>query len=283
MITVAHISEVRSHVAAARREGKTVGFVPTMGYLHDGHCSLIRRAKEAHGFVVLSIFVNPTQFAPTEDLDRYPRDLERDARLAREAGCDLIFVPPVEEMYPAGFSTVVGVDGLSSVLEGEFRPTHFKGVTTVVMKLINIVGADTVYFGQKDAQQSVIIRRMAEDLNIPGRIEIVPTMREPDGLAMSSRNVYLTPEQRANAPVLYRALQLAQQQAVSGERNAQRIIDAMRSLILQHGPTQIDYIRIVGAADLQDRPVLTPGETVLVPLAVRFGTTRLIDNIVFTM
>ncbi len=283
MITLAHIQEVRSRIAAARSEGKSIGFVPTMGYLHDGHCSLLRKAKQEHGFVVLSIFVNPTQFAPTEDLDRYPRDLERDSRNAEAAGCDLIFVPSVAEMYPQGYSSYVTVEGLSSVLEGEFRPEHFRGVTTVVMKLMNIVQADTTYFGQKDAQQSIIIKKMAADLNLPGRIDIVPTVREADGLAMSSRNVYLTPEQRSNAPVLHRSLQLAQQLTRSGERDPQVIIEAMRSLIQQHAPTQIDYIRIVGASDLQERTVLVTGETVLIPLAVRFGTTRLIDNIVITI
>ncbi len=283
MITLAHIQEVRSRIAAARSEGKSIGFVPTMGYLHDGHCALLRKAKQEHGFVVLSIFVNPTQFAPTEDLDRYPRDLERDSRNAEAAGCDLIFVPSVAEMYPQGYSSYVTVEGLSSVLEGEFRPEHFRGVTTVVMKLMNIVQADTTYFGQKDAQQSIIIKKMAADLNQPGRIDIVPTVREADGLAMSSRNVYLTPEQRSNAPVLHRSLQLAQQLTRSGERDPQVIIEAMRSLIQQHAPTQIDYIRIVGASDLQERTVLVTGETVLIPLAVRFGTTRLIDNIVITI
>lgn len=283
MITLTHIDEVRSRITAARREGRSVGFVPTMGFLHDGHCSLLRKAKAENDFVVLSIFVNPTQFAPTEDLDRYPRDLEADSRNAEASGCDLIFVPSVDEMYPNGFASYVTVEGLSSVLEGEFRPTHFRGVTTVVMKLMNIVQADAVYFGQKDAQQSIIIKKMAADLNVPGRIDIVPTMREADGLAMSSRNVYLTAEQRMNASVLFRSLQLAERMAASGERDTKTIAEAMRALILQHAPTQIDYIRFVGTSDLKDRATLVPGESVLVPLAVRFGYTRLIDNIVITI
>ena len=254
-----------------------------MGFLHDGHLSLIREAKRRNDIVIVSIFVNPTQFSPTEDLDRYPRDPEGDAAKAASAGADLLFVPSVSEMYPEGFSTFVQVEGLSSVLEGKFRPTHFRGVSTVVLKLFNIVQPDAAYFGQKDAQQCAVIRAMVKDLAVPVEIVIIPTMREADGLAMSSRNVYLSKEQRAAAPVLHRALHFAQQRIAAGEKDPEAIIHAMRGIITSAYPAEIDYIEIVGASDLQRRTVLKSGESVLIPLAARFGTTRLIDNITITI
>jgi pantoate--beta-alanine ligase len=282
LIIVTHIAELRSRLASERGV-RTIGFVPTMGALHDGHLSLIRKAKQENDVVVLSIFVNPTQFAPSEDLDRYPRNVERDAELAEQAGCDIIFVPSVSEMYPEGFSTYVQVEGLSSVLEGAFRPTHFKGVTTVVLKLLNIVQPGTVYFGQKDVQQSIVIRTMVRDLDVPVRIDVVPTMREPDGLAMSSRNVYLDPVRRKNAPVLYAALQHASAMISAGERDPRAVIGAMERMITEKEPTQVDYITIVDAGTLAEKHTLSAGETVVIPLAVRFGTTRLIDNIVISI
>lgn len=283
MITLSHIPELRTRLNALRREGKSIGFVPTMGFLHEGHLSLIRKAKNDNDVVVLSIFVNPTQFAPTEDLDRYPRNIQRDSELAQQSGCDIAFIPAVEEIYPAGFSSYVTVEGLSTLLEGAFRPTHFKGVTTIVLKLLNIVQADSAYFGQKDAQQSIIIKKMVRDLNVSTRIDVVPTIREADGLAMSSRNVYLDPIQRKNAVVLHQSLLFAESKIAHGERNPRVIIDGMKAMILECHPTQIDYIEIVDAHDLQKKDLLRSGETVLIPLAVRFGTTRLIDNIILTI
>lgn len=283
MITLSHISELRTLLDRERAAGRTIGFVPTMGALHEGHLSLIREAKRSSDIVVLSIFVNPAQFAPTEDLDRYPRDLQKDSLLAAEAGCDIIFVPTVQEMYPRGFGTYVIVEGLSSTLEGEFRPTHFRGVTTVVLKLLNIVQPRTAYFGQKDVQQSIIIRKMVQELDLPVTVRVVPTVREADGLAMSSRNVYLDPDQRRNAVALVRALALAATSIETGERESAAIIAAMHALIEQHHPTAIDYIRIVDADDLSDKHTLKSGDSIVIPLAVRFGTTRLIDNIILTV
>ena len=254
-----------------------------MGFLHEGHLSLIRKAKSENDIVVVSIFVNPTQFAPHEDLEKYPRDIAGDSERASAAGCDLLFVPPVSEMYPAGFSSYAAVEGLSSVLEGEFRPTHFKGVTTVVLKLFNIVCPDRSYFGQKDAQQCIVIKKMVNDLNVPVQVMIVPTMREHDGLAMSSRNVYLDPEQRKNAVVLSKSLTLASEMIVRGERDPMRIIETMRTCIASGGPTSIDYIAVVDGQDLSSKSMLVSGETVLIPLAVRFGATRLIDNALITV
>ncbi len=283
MITLSRISELRSRLSTIRAEGRSVALVPTMGFLHDGHLSLIRKAKSENDVVVVSIYVNPTQFAPHEDLEKYPRDLSGDSERASAAGCDLLFTPSTQEMYPDGYSTYVTVEGLSSVLEGEFRPTHFKGVTTVVMKLFNIVMPDKAYFGQKDAQQCVMVKKMVKDLDHPVTISVVPTMREADGLAMSSRNVYLNAEQRKNAVVLSRALHLAQTRIEEGNRDPQRIIAEMKELILTGFPTAIDYVEIVDAELLTKKSELHPGETVLIPMAVRFGSTRLIDNIIVTV
>ncbi len=251
-----------------------------MGYLHEGHLALIKKAKSENDIIVVSIFVNPTQFAPHEDFARYPRDIQRDTELAQQAGCDLLFTPTVEEMYPQRFSSYVTVENLSSVLEGKFRPTHFKGVTTVVLKLFNIVQPRVAYFGQKDAQQSVVIKKMVKDLNVPIRIDIVATMREADGLAMSSRNVYLNPQERKNAVVLNQSLKFAQAKISRGERNSQTIIEKMKTMIQSKNPTQIDYIEIVDAENLEPKTNLNTGDTILIPLAVRFGSTRLIDNII---
>ncbi|HLP17146.1 MAG TPA: pantoate--beta-alanine ligase, partial [Bacteroidota bacterium] len=206
MKIISSITEVQDLCEASRLLGKRVGFVPTMGYLHEGHEALIRRAKKECDVAVVSVFVNPTQFGPSEDFSKYPRDLTRDSRAAEEAGCDVLFVPEAADMYPQGYSTSVQVENLSYVLEGAFRPTHFKGVTTIVAKLFLIVGPHKAYFGQKDAQQCVVIRRMVEDLNFKIDLVIVPTVREADGLAKSSRNVYLTERERTDAPVLYQSL-----------------------------------------------------------------------------
>ncbi|MEW5799934.1 MAG: pantoate--beta-alanine ligase [Bacteroidota bacterium] len=282
MKTISAISEIRRSLQPFRND-KKIGFVPTMGYLHEGHLSLIRKAKSECDIVVASIFVNPTQFAPHEDFNRYPRDIERDSLLASTAGCDILFVPTAEEMYPDGFSSYVTVEQLSSVLEGKFRPTHFKGVTTVVAKLFNIIQPGVAYFGQKDAQQFIIIKKMVNELNMPVQIVVVPTMRESDGLAMSSRNVYLNPEERKNAVVLNQSLKLAETMIRSGERNSAAVISSMRELIQSKNPTQIDYIEIVNAKTLESKSVLSGGDEILIPLAVRFGSTRLIDNIILTV
>ncbi len=254
-----------------------------MGFLHEGHLSLIRKAKSECDIVVVSVFVNPTQFAPSEDYSRYPRDIERDAALASESGCDILFVPTAEEMYPSEFASYVAVEQLSAVLEGKFRPTHFKGVTTVVAKLFNIVQPRIAYFGQKDAQQFIIIKKMVSDLNIPIHIEIIPTVREADGLAMSSRNVYLSHDERKNAVVLNQSLKHAETVIRSGERDSSVIIASMRDLIQSKNPAQIDYIEIVDTTTLQSKRVLSAGDEILIPLAVRFGSTRLIDNILLTV
>ena len=280
MKTVTTISEIRSEVSSLHSQGKRVGFVPTMGYLHEGHLSLIRKAKSENDVVVVSIFVNPAQFGPNEDFARYPRDIERDSELATLAGCDILFTPSVEEMYPAGFSSYAVVENISSVLEGKFRPTHFKGVTTVVLKLLNIVQPRIAYFGQKDIQQCVVIKKMVNDLNLPTEISIIPTLRESDGLAMSSRNVYLNTEERKNAVVLNQSLCLAENLIQKGERNSEKIVNEMMKLIQSKNPTAIDYVEIVGSENLEKKNTITSGETILIPLAVRFGTTRLIDNII---
>ena len=280
MHTVTSIDTIRKSVQELRAQGGTIGFVPTMGALHEGHLSLVRKAKQENKTVIVTIFVNPSQFGPHEDYERYPRDIEKDSALVQEAGGDIIFAPEADEMYPSGYSSFVTVEGLSSVLEGKFRPTHFKGVATIVVKLFNIVQPDVAYFGQKDAQQCALIKKMVADLNIPVRIEIGATVREHDGLAMSSRNVYLNAEERSNAPVLYASLQRAADAIDKGERSVKKIIAVMDDMIRSKGAAQIDYIEIVDAGNLSAKEILHSGDTVLIPLAVRFGTTRLIDNII---
>ncbi|MHB1127648.1 MAG: pantoate--beta-alanine ligase [Bacillota bacterium] len=278
MEIIGQIDLLRDFLDKHRQEGKVIGFVPTMGYFHQGHITLMDRAREECQVVVVSIFVNPTQFAANEDLDKYPRDLERDLSMAREAGVDCIFVPDVQEMYPQGYATYVDVERLTGNLCGRSRPNHFRGVTTVVSKLFHIVGPHKSYFGQKDAQQVLVIRRMVRDLNIPVEVITVPTAREEDGLAMSSRNVYLSPLEREHAVVLFRSLHMAQKMVTSGERNAKKIISTMQEMISAFPETSIDYIEICNTDDLEPIDLLR-GE-VLIALAVRIGATRLIDNII---
>jgi pantoate--beta-alanine ligase len=274
MRVVHTIAEAR---AVRRALPGTWGFVPTMGYLHEGHLSLVRRARAENDRVAVSVFVNPTQFGPHEDYARYPRDLERDLRLLEPLGVDLVFVPSVEEMYPPGFQTWVIVEEVSRPLEGASRPGHFRGVATVVAKLFNILQPDRAYFGQKDAQQTVVIRRMVQDLNIPVEIVICPTVREPDGLAMSSRNTYLNPEERRAATVLFRALQAAKARYEAGERDAERLREAMREVIRAEPLARIDYVSVAHPETLQElERVEGPA---LLSLAVYIGTTRLIDNL----
>ncbi|HEY3363691.1 MAG TPA: pantoate--beta-alanine ligase [Symbiobacteriaceae bacterium] len=277
MQLVSTIAEVRQAVAAAHRGGKRVGFVPTMGYLHEGHRSLMQQARKECDFVVVSIFVNPAQFGPNEDFDRYPRDLEGDGALCRAVPVDLIFSPSVAEIYPQPFLSRVGVSGITETLCGASRPGHFEGVATVVTKLFNIVRPDVAYFGQKDAQQVAVIRRMAADLNMDF-VEIVacPIFREPDGLAMSSRNVYLSPAERQAALVLSRSLRMAAERVAAGERDIDRLKAAMRALIAAEPLAAIDYVEIVDTVAL--RPLERLESQALAAVAVRFGKTRLIDN-----
>ncbi len=272
------IAAVRNYVAAARHRGLTIGLVPTMGYLHEGHLSLARAARQQNDVVIMSIFVNPTQFGPNEDFARYPRDLERDRELAAGAGVDAVFAPAVAEMYPAGYATYVQVEGLTEVLCGASRPGHFRGVTTVVSKLFNIVQPDRAYFGQKDYQQALVIKKMVRDLNFPVEIITIPTVREADGLALSSRNKYLTPEQRRSALSLHRALNLGSELIKAGEREAAAVRRAMEKEITAWPETRIDYIAISDAGTL--KPLERIAGRVLLALAVWVGNTRLIDNVV---
>lgn len=266
--------EVREALSAVRCDGLSIGLVPTMGYLHEGHLSLARRARRENGVVVVSIYVNPTQFGPSEDLDRYPRDLERDLALCRDAGVDIVWNP--DEMYEPGHRTWVVVDELTEHLCGASRPTHFRGVTTVVTKLFGVVRPDRAYFGQKDAQQAFVIRRMTRDLDLGVDVVVCPTVREADGLAMSSRNVYLTPEQRAQAPLLRRALLAAEEMVAAGERRAAAIRSHVEGVLAAATLGRIDYVEIVDTEALQE--VEKVGRESLLALAVYFGSTRLIDN-----
>ncbi len=255
-----------------------VGFVPTMGYLHEGHLSLVKRAREDNATVVVSIFVNPTQFGPCEDLEDYPRDIKRDLTMLEELDTDVVFMPPPDEIYPPQFNTWVEVTGLTERLEGAARPTHFRGVTTVVAKLFNIVQPTRAYFGQKDAQQAIVIQKMATDLNMGLDVIVCPTIREHDGLAMSSRNIYLTPEQRRSATVLSQSLKMAERLWTDGERNAEHIRSEMRQFIERQPEGQIDYISVADTLTLEELDTIT--SAALVSLAVRFGKTRLLDNVV---
>lgn len=274
---ISGVSEMQTFSLSARAAGKRIGFVPTMGYLHDGHLSLIRAARAGSDLVVVSIFVNPTQFGPGEDFNRYPRDLERDKRLAKSAGADVIFHASANEMYPEDFSTYVEETKLSKHLCGLSRPTHFRGVTTVVLKLFNVVLPDVAYFGQKDAQQALIIKRMVRDLDLPVKVEVLPIVRKKDGLAMSSRSEHLTPEQRRQATVLHKALTEAKGLVDSGERKVRRIKERMKGIIESARDARIDYVSIVNRDSLEDIEELRGN--VLIALAVFIGETRLIDNL----
>ncbi len=256
----------------------SIGLVPTMGYLHEGHLSLIRKAREDTDCVTVSIFVNPMQFGPKEDFKQYPRDSRRDLRLCRRQGVDIVFMPSEKEMYGEAFCTYVNVENLTDRLCGASRPGHFKGVTTVVAKLFNIIQPDVAYFGQKDAQQAIVIKRMVEDLNMPLKIKIMPIMRDKDGLALSSRNVYLSHEERRQALSIYQSLKLARDLFRRGERNSKNIIEAMRQLFSRQRNFKIDYISIVDFDDLKD--VNKISGKALVTVAVIVGKTRLIDNII---
>jgi pantoate--beta-alanine ligase len=272
------ISRMATLVKILKKEGKSIGFVPTMGYLHEGHMSLVKAAKKHTDVVVLSIFVNPLQFGPKEDFKKYPRDIKRDEALAGDAGVDIIFCPSVSEIYPEGYATYVNVENFTDKLCGVSRPGHFKGVATVVAKLLNIVKPDVAYFGQKDAQQVIVIKKMAKDLNMDIEIKAMPIIRETDGLAMSSRNIYLSEAERREALVLSRSLEKASALITAGERDSGEIVKAMKELVSQKPMVNIDYVSIVDTKDLKDVPVIS-GEA-LVAIAAFVGPTRLIDNII---
>lgn len=273
---VSTVEETRAQVKEWRKQGLTVGLVPTMGYLHEGHQSLIKKAVEENDKVVVSVFVNPIQFAPNEDLETYPRDLEADTKLCDSTGADLIFHPAPAEMYPEGFSTHIQMDNLTKELCGKTRPTHFGGVCTVVGKLFNIVQPDKAYFGQKDAQQLAIIKRMVKDLNFDIEIVGCPIIREPDGLAKSSRNTYLNADERKAALILSKSIELGKQLVADGERDAQTVIKAMTDKINTESLAKIDYVNVVDALNIE--PLETLRGEVLVAIAVYIGKTRLIDN-----
>lgn len=273
---VADVGQLASIVKRVRRDGKTVGFVPTMGALHEGHLSLVRASKSECDWTIVSIFVNPSQFGPSEDFQTYPRTLEVDLKMLGTCGVDLVFAPQRGDVYPPGYATWVEVGSVAEPLEGQCRPGHFRGVATVVLKLLNMVAPDAAYFGQKDFQQALVVRRMVEDLNVPVAIRVCPIVREPDGLAMSSRNRYLSPQARQKAVVLWQSLCLAGQLLAGGQRDAAKIVAEVRQSILAAGDVSIDYVALADPETLE--PVDRLDRTTLLALAVRIENTRLIDN-----
>lgn len=277
MKVVRGIKQMAAAAKIIKAKGRTVGLVPTMGALHEAHLSLIRRARRENDSTVVSIFVNPAQFAPAEDFKRYPRDIKGDARLCKKEGVDILFYPGVKEMYPADYKTYVTVEGLSDYLCGRSRPGHFRGVATVVTKLFNIVAPDSAYFGQKDAQQAAIIKRLVRDLNLPVKIKVMPVIRDKDGLALSSRNIYLSGAERKEAAVLFSALKLAKGLVNKGLRDPRAVIRRVSGLIKTKKKARIDYVSVVDLENLE--PVKKIKENCLIALAVWLGKTRLIDNI----
>lgn len=278
MVVFEKNEQIKNFVTERRKIGHSIGLVPTMGYLHEGHLALVREAKKTCQTVVVSIFVNPTQFGPHEDFERYPRDIERDLRMLEEESADAVFMPAIAEIYPRGYVTYVNLKGLTDCLCGRSRPGHFDGVATVVTKLFNIVRPDKAFFGQKDGQQVLVIRKMVEDLNMEPEIITVPTVREPDGVAMSSRNVYLSKEERKAAPVLYRGLMAAEVAYKNGERNSQRLCKIVTDMIAAEPLARVDYVEIRSVPNLE--PVETISEPALLAVAVYFKNVRLIDNVV---
>ncbi len=277
MEVVETIEAVRQQVAAARKKGKKIGLVPTMGAFHQGHISLIERAVKDSDFVVVTIFVNPTQFGPGEDFQKYPRNLDADIETCRKIGVDLVFAPTVNQIYASENLTWVNVEKLTELLCGQFRPGHFRGVTTVCAKLFNIVQADIAFFGQKDAQQAIVIKRMVDDLNMPLKIVLCPTVRDADGLALSSRNEYLSEQQRKDATLIYKSLQKCREMVDAGVTNTEEIINQMRNILSQAPSINIEYVSIVDAETLQSLDHITG--KILAAVAVRIGPARLIDNI----
>ena len=278
MVVFQKNEEIKSFITGLKKMGRTLGFVPTMGYLHEGHFALVRKAKRTCQAVIVSIFVNPTQFGPQEDFEHYPRDSERDLRMLQEEAVDAVFMPIIAEIYPKGYVTYVTLKGLTDCLCGRSRPGHFEGVATVVTKLFNIVRPDKAFFGQKDGQQVLVIRRMVEDLAMEPEIVTVPTVREPDGLAMSSRNFYLSPEEKKAAPVLYRGLMAAQAAFEKGERDAGRLCKIVVAMLAGEPLARIDYVEIRSIPNLE--PVEIIDRPVLLAAAIYFTRTRLIDNVV---
>jgi pantoate--beta-alanine ligase len=274
------IDKMKTYARIMKKENKLVGLVPTMGYLHEGHLTVMRAARNQSDIVIMSIFVNPIQFGPGEDFKKYPRDIKRDEELVRSCGVDVIFYPKKEDMYPEDFSTYVNVESLTKELCGKSRPGHFRGVTTVVMKLFEIVKPDIAYFGQKDAQQAYVIKKMTEDLNMDITMKIMPTVREENGLAMSSRNSYLTKPEKKDASEIYKSLKLAEDLINSGQTDPKKVIKKMRDLLSKKPSLKIDYISIADTKTLKDVAAID-GE-VLVAVAVFIGKTRLIDNIILS-
>lgn len=277
MRVIRSIKQMSEAAKKASAKGKSIGLVPTMGALHQGHLSLIRRARRENDFTAVSIFVNPAQFGPAEDFKRYPRDFKADALLCKREAVDILFYPSIKEMYPAGFGSNITVEALSNVLCGSSRPGHFKGVATVVAKLFNIVKPDTAYFGQKDAQQAIIIKRMVRDLNMPVKIKVLPIVREKDGLAMSSRNVYLSQQERKDALILSESLRYARSLIKGGVADSGKVIQEIRRMINAKKAARIDYVAVVDSRSLE--PVNKIKGRCLIALAAWFGKTRLIDNI----
>ncbi|HCV43078.1 MAG TPA: pantoate--beta-alanine ligase [Bacteroidetes bacterium] len=275
------IAEMQRTAERLRNQGRRIGVVPTMGCLHQGHLKLLEVARKHADVVITSIFVNPTQFGPTEDFTRYPRDLGRDTQLASAAGTDYVFAPETESMYPPGYHTYIEVERLTEMLEGKSRPGHFRGVTTVVGKIFSITKPAVAVFGQKDAQQVAVVRQMIRDMNFDIELVVCPIVREPDGLAMSSRNVYLSKEQRSQAPVLYMSIARAEDLIRSGERSCEKVIDRMKTLIATNSSGVVDYISIADSTTLEELNECRG--SLLISLAVRFGTTRLIDNATITI
>jgi pantoate--beta-alanine ligase len=278
METITKIDGMRAVVKALKSQGKTVGFVPTMGYLHEGHLSLVRESIQKADSTVVSVFVNPTQFGPTEDLEDYPRDIRRDSEILETEGVHYLFVPKVEEMYPEGYKTYVEVHDFQDKLCGRSRPGHFRGVCTIVLKLFNIVNPDFSFFGQKDAQQAIILKKMVEDLDLEVKIEVLPIIREGDGLALSSRNTYLNAEERRAALVLSKSLSEAQKMIEKGERDVESVIKKMKKIMNREPLAKIDYIEIADMDNLS--PLTRIGKKALVALAVFIGKVRLIDNVI---
>ena len=277
MQIIKNIKKMQHISRALALKGKTIGFVPTMGYLHEGHVSLLEKARKQNDIVVLSIYVNPTQFGPKEDLNKYPRDIKKDTKIAQECEVDIVFLPFDKEMYPKGFSTFVAVDGVTNNLCGTSRPGHFKGVATIVAKLFNSVSPDVAYFGQKDVQQCAVVKRLVSDLDMAIKIKVEPIKREKDGLAISSRNVYLSKSEREDAKVLYKALSIARQMVKDGERSSLKIITKAKKMITKFRSAKIDYVKIVSNDTMQD--IKKVQKRSVMAVAVSIGKTRLIDNI----
>ena len=272
------IRSLTKKVFEIKKHNKTIGLVPTMGFLHDGHRSLIKKARQDTDCVIVSIFVNPAQFGPKEDFKKYPRDFKKDLGLCRKEGVDIVFAPKTEEMYPEHYSTYVSVENITNVLCGASRPGHFRGVATIVTKLFNITMPNIAYFGHKDAQQAIVIKKMAEDLNMNVNIKVMPIVREKDGLAMSSRNVYLSREERIQAQSIYKSLRLAKELFNNGEVDSKKIVSKMKHVINRQPDAKVDYIKVVDIRDLKDFKKIS--DKALVAMAVWIGKTRLIDNIV---